>query len=168
VLIRREIPRDAAAVHHLHATAFATDGRPGDYEAAIPDELRTAGDAIPALSLVAEIDGVVAGHLVGSRAHIGELTSVGIGPVGVLPEHQGKGVGSALMHAVLAAADALDLPEAILLGSPAFYHRFGFRPAQPLGVLPPDPAWVEHFQIRTLAAWTPDRTGTFRYAPAFG
>ena len=164
MLIRREIAGDEPAVHHVHATAFATGDR---VEAVIADRLRAAGDAIPALSLVAEIDGAVAGHVVGSRAHIGDHLSVGLGPVGVLPAHQGKAVGSALLHAVLAAADALEFPEVILLGSPDFYRRFGFRLAQPLGVIPPDPAWEPHFQIRTLAAWTAHRQGTFRYAPAF-
>jgi putative acetyltransferase len=162
MLIRREMPSDAQAVHHVHEAAF---GR--ELEARIADDLRAAGDARPALSLVAEIDGAVAGHVVCSDARIGDLPSVGLGPVSVLPAHQGRGVGTALLHAVLGAADALDLPEIVLLGSPAFYRRFGFQPAQPLRVLPPDPAWAEHFQIRTLTAWTPGRKGAFRYAPAF-
>lgn len=162
MLIRRELPGEGPAVHRLHALAFGREP-----EAVVADRLRDEGDAVPALSLVAEIDGAVAGHVVGSRARIGELPSIGIGPVGVLPEHQGKGVGSALMHAVVAAADALDLPELVLLGNPDYYRRFGFRLAVPLGVVPPDPAWTEHFQIRTLTAWTGDRTGTFAYAPAF-
>jgi len=167
MLIRREAPGDGPAIHHVHSEAFARDGKPGEREAALADRLRADGDTIPALSLVAEIDGSVVGHLAGSRAHIADLASAAVGPVGVLPGHQGNGVGSALMHAVLAAADALEFPEVVLLGSPAYYHRFGFRLAQPLGVLPPDPDWSHHLQIRTLAAWTADRTGVFRFVPAF-
>jgi putative acetyltransferase len=71
------------------------------------------------------------------------------------------------MHGVLAAADALDEPCVVLLGDVAFYSRFGFEPARPLGVLPQDPAWGEHFQLRRLTAWTDTLRGTFRYAPAF-
>jgi putative acetyltransferase len=70
------------------------------------------------------------------------------------------------VHAVLAAADALDAPEVVLLGDPAYYGRFGFVLAVPLGVLPPDPAWAPHWQIRTLTAWD-GAAGPFRYAPAF-
>lgn len=162
VLIRREVPSDVPDVRRVHVEAF---GRAA--EADVADQLRAAGDAIPALSLVAEIDGIVVGHVVGSRAHLGDRPTVALGPVGVLPAHQGQGVGSALLHAVLAAADALDFGEMVLLGSPVFYRRFGFRLAQPLGVLPPDPGWSEHFQLRTLAGWAADRTGPFRYAPAF-
>jgi putative acetyltransferase len=167
VLIRREVPSDGPAVHQVHAAAFSKRDRPGKGEAELADELRAAGDAIPALSLVAEFEGAVVGHVVGSRALIGAYASVGIGPVGVLPGHQGKGVGTALMHAVVAAADALDLPEVVLLGNPAYYGRFGFRLAQPLGVLPPDPMFSKDFQIRTLTTWTDERKGAFRFAPAF-
>jgi putative acetyltransferase len=71
------------------------------------------------------------------------------------------------MHAVLAAADALEETEVFLLGDPAYYSRFGFVLAAPLGLLPQDPAWSEHFQVRPLTAWDPSARGTFRYAPAF-
>jgi putative acetyltransferase len=71
------------------------------------------------------------------------------------------------MHAVLAAADALDAPAVCLLGNPHYYRRFGFQLAQPLGVLPPDPGWAQHFQIRTLHHWTGRARGTFHYASAF-
>jgi len=160
VLIRREVAGDAPAIRAVHRAAFA-----GEAEARLVDGLHAADDVV--LSLVAELDGTVVGHVVGSRAWIGERGSVGLGPVGVLPAYQRRGVGSALMHAVLGAADALELPEVVLLGDPAYYRRFGFRLAPPLGVLPPDPAWAEHFQIRTLTAWNEDRRGAFRYAPAF-
>jgi putative acetyltransferase len=71
------------------------------------------------------------------------------------------------MHAVLAAADALDEPAVVLLGDPGYYHRFGFVLAQPLGVLPPNPHWAKHFQVRPLTAWDSSAQGVFRYAPAF-
>lgn len=167
VLIRREALPDQRAIFAVHNAAFATDDGTDSYEAVLVDELRAAGEVIDPLSLVAEIDGHVVGHVLGSRAHIGEHPSLGLGPLGVLPDHQGRGVGSALMHAVLAAADALGSPEAVLLGDPGYYQRFGFRLAEPLGVIPPDPAWTPHFQIRTLTTWTASTRGRFRYAPAF-
>jgi putative acetyltransferase len=167
VLIRRETLSDEPAIFRVHNAAFATDNGRTAPEAVLVDQLRAASDSIPALSLVAEISDTVVGHVLGSRAHIDEYSSLGIGPLGVLPTHQQQGVGTALMHAVLAAADALDLSEAVLLGDPAFYHRSGFQLARPLGVLPSNPGWAEHFQIRTLTSWTNQRQGAFRYAPAF-
>jgi putative acetyltransferase len=168
VLIRREVAADREAIFAVHNAAFATTDGSVAYEAMLVDNLRAAGDVIAGLSLVAEVDGWVVGHVVGSRGHIGPEPSVGLGPLGVLPGHQGTGVGSALMHAVLAAADALDSPAVVLLGDPGYYRRFGFHPARTLGVIPPDPSWIEHFQIRTLAGWTGRTRGTFGYAPAFG
>lgn len=167
MLIRRETLKDAPAIFRVHTAAFATDNGRTAPEAALVDQLRAASDSIPALSLVAEISDTVVGHVLGSRAHIDEYCSLGLGPLGVLPAHQQQGVGTALMHAVLAAADALGLPEAVLLGDPAYYRRFGFQLAQPLGVLSANPGWPEHFQIRTLTSWTNRRQGVFRYAPAF-
>jgi putative acetyltransferase len=167
VLIRRATPSDEPAIYRIHNAAFATDDGRTAPEAELVDRLRIAGDSIPALSLVAEIRGTAVGHVVASRARIDEYSSLGLGPLGVLPTHQRQGVGTALVHAALAAADALDFPEVVLLGDPGYYHRFGFQLAQPAGVQPPNPGWTEHFQIRTLASWTKQRQGSFRYAPAF-
>lgn len=167
MLIRREIPSDDRVIHGIHNAAFAPDSGPTAPEAVLVDRLRAAGDTIPGLSLVAEVSGAVVGHVLGSHAHIDEHPSLGLGPLGVLSAHQQQGVGTALMHAVLAAADAMDFPEAVLLGDPVYYHRFGFRLAQPLGILPPKPEWAEHFQVRMLTSWTNDRQGVFHYASAF-
>ena len=168
MLIRRVRPADRRAIFGVHNAAFASnDGSPG-FEATLVYELGAAGDTIAALSLVAELDGNVVGHVLGSRARIDEHPSLGLGPLAVLPGYQKQGVGSALMHAVLAAADALSFAEAVLLGDPGYYQRFGFQPAKPLGVIPPNPQWAQHFQIRTLSAWNAERTGNFHYAKAFG
>lgn len=167
MLVRRERPSDQAAVAAVHAAAFARDGSlPA--EVALVDKLRADRDVIPALSLVAEVSGgEIVGHVVCSRGYLDQRPSLGLGPLGVLPAHQRSGIGTALMHAVLGAADALDEPEVFLLGQPGYYGRFGFVLAAPLGLQPPDPAWSEHFQVRSLTAWDPTARGTFHYAAAF-
>jgi putative acetyltransferase len=162
MLIRREQAGDVAAIRVVHEAAF---GRAA--EATLVDRLRQDGDLLAPLSLVAVQAGEIVGHVVCSRATMAGRPSAGLGPLGVLPARQGRGVGSALVHAVLAAADALGEPGVVLLGSPRYYGRFGFVLAGTLGVTPPVPAWTPHFQIRTLAAWTPDLAGAFRYAPGF-
>jgi len=169
MLIRRETPDDQAAVHTVHAEAFRREPGVTPVEAPLVDDLRADGDLIGALSFVAVRDGEVVGHVCCSPARLGDDTgvSVGLGPLGVLPAHHRDGVGSALVHTVLGAADALSYGLVVLLGSPAYYSRFGFVLASTLGVTPPDPQWAEHFQARPLAGYKATQQGAFEYAPAF-
>lgn len=169
MLIRRELPDDADAIRAIHEAAF---GKPelGDHsvpEAQLVDELRADGDVVPELSLVAEVDGKIVGHVVCSQATMNGQPSLGLGPIGVRPDLRGTGVGSALMHAVIAAADALGEPAVVLLGHPGYYQRFGFEPAVEYGVTPPQPWGSQYFMVRRLTAWDPELAGAFRYAPAF-
>ena len=123
---------------------------------------------MPELSLVAVADdGRIVGHVVCTRAVSGSLPALGLGPISVRPEDQGQGVGSALMHAVLGAADAMGEPAVVLLGEPGYYSRFGFVLASDHGITPPVPDWEPYFQVRLLAAWSPSLEGEFRYAEPF-
>ncbi|MFI9010300.1 GNAT family N-acetyltransferase [Actinosynnema sp. NPDC053489] len=164
MLIRRETAADVRAIHDVTEAAFAAQPRG---EVRLVGELRADPGWIPALSLVAEVGGEVVGHVVCTRGAVGDAPALGLGPLSVLPAHQRSGVGKALMHAVLGAADALDEPVVILLGDPRYYSRFGFVPASTYGITPPDPAWEPYFQARALTAHTPDLTGPFRYAAPF-
>jgi putative acetyltransferase len=167
VFLRRELPGDHDGVFDLHAAAFARPGEATAPEAVLVRALRADGDIVPELSIVAEQDSKVVGHVVCSPATVDGQPSLGLGPLGVLPDRQRRGVGQALMHAVLAAADALGAPAVFLLGDPAYYRRFGFDLAVHAGVQPPEAQWWEHFQVRRLTTWTDSIHGTFRYAPAF-
>ncbi|MEV6910323.1 N-acetyltransferase [Amycolatopsis sp. NPDC051071] len=168
MLLRQETPADHEAIHAVHLAAFAKRSVPV-VEAKLVDELRGEGDLIGALSIVAERDGEVVGHVCCSPSRLGtdEKSTVGLGPLGVLPAHHKSGVGSALVHAVLGAADALGYGAVVLLGDPNYYSRFGFVLAESFGITPPVAEWAPHFQVRTLAAYTEDLRGDFRYAPAF-
>ncbi|WIY05949.1 N-acetyltransferase [Amycolatopsis mongoliensis] len=169
MLIRRETPADRSTVYAIHSEAFRREPGVTPIEAPLVDELRADGDLLEALSLVAVRGGEVVGHVCCSRARIGEDTTsaVGLGPLGVLPAHQASGVGSALVHAVLGAADALGYGLVVLLGNPAYYARFGFVTASTLSITAPDPAWSKNFQARTLTGYKPTQAGAFEYAPAF-
>ena len=162
MLLRRETAADVGAIDDVHRSAF---GR--EVEAALVHALRADAGWVPALSIVAEdAAGQVVGHVVATLGRVVDVPVAGIGPVGVRPQDQGRGVGSALVHAVVAAADALDLPLAVLLGDPGYYARFGFVPGADLGVQAPDPAWGEHFQVRPLGTYAGER-GPFVYAAPF-
>jgi putative acetyltransferase len=162
--VRRERPADADAVAAVTTAAFE---RPGyePVETPLLAALREDAGWIPALSLVAVEHGEVLGHVVCTRATCGGAPALGLGPIAVRPDRQRSGVGSALMHAVLGAAEALDERLVVLLGDPAFYRRFGFVTATEAGVQPPDPAWGEHFLARPLTDEHP--RGPFRYAAPF-
>ena len=149
--IRPELPVDLDHIHELHRAAFA-----GPAEAELVDAIRSGPDFLPDLSLVAvTTDGSVLGHVLLSRIALqpsdeehGRIDVLALAPLAVLPPHQGRGIGTALMAEALAVADARDEPLTIVLGSPAFYGRFGFIPAADLGIRGPYDGADDAFQVR--------------------
>jgi putative acetyltransferase len=170
MLVRREQADDGTAVRAVLAAAFARSEDPGHVpvEVRLLDELRIDGAWLPALSFVAvEAKGEqVIGHVVCTRASVDGHPALGLGPLAVRPDRQRQGVGTALMHTILGAADALGEPLVALLGDPEYYRRFGFRASSLYRIAPPDPRWGQHFQLRTLSAYQ-RIAGTFAYAPPF-
>jgi putative acetyltransferase len=168
MLVRRELAGDKAAIRAVTAAAFAGPGEDAPVEASLVDWLRASPAWIPELSLVAQDpDGDIAGHVLCTRGTVGPAAVLGLGPLSVRPDRQRHGVGQALVHAVLGAADALGEPLVALLGSTSYYPRFGFRLAGEYGITPPRPEWAEHFQARTLSAYDPAVRGQFAYAEPF-
>ncbi len=169
MIVRRERPADEAAARRVQVEAFSSADGGEPVEADLLDELRVDPGWIPELSLVAVTDGQVVGHVVCTRGRLGDhgVPAVGLGPIGVLPAAQGDGIGSALVHAVVAVAEARGEAVVALLGDPGYYGRFGFVPAAEHGVEAPDPGWGVHFQVRVL---DPDAAvaGSFTYAEPFG
>ena len=171
VLIRAEQRQDLEAIRRVTAAAFRdaghaappVDGEPG--EAALIGWLREDEGWIPELSLVATVEDELIGHVVATRAFVDHLPALGLGPVSVHPGRQRNGVGSALVRRLLSVAAARGETLVALLGDPAYYGRFGFRPSSRLGVTAPDERWGDHFQA--LALQQPAPRGRFRYAEPF-
>jgi putative acetyltransferase len=167
--IRPEQPIEHDQIHDLHRAAF-----PGPAEAELVDTIRSGATFIPELSLVAVTgDGSVLGHLLISRVELDPGTDgaaripvLALAPLAVLPPHQGRGIGAALMREAMDRADMLEEPFTVVLGSPPFYERFGFVPAQQFGVTGPYDAAGDAFQVRPrpAAEVTPGRVV---YPPAF-
>ncbi len=156
------------AIATLVEAAF---GQPS--EARLVEALRASNCYIPELSLVAEVEGQVVGHVMITTAWFdddGERRPVAnLAPLAVAPEHQRAGVGSALMRAVIAASDERGEPLIILQGHPSYYPRFGFEHALPLGIVFDLPDWSpsEAGQVLRLAGYEPTMTGKVVYPPAF-
>ena len=114
---------------------------PTGAEADLVERIRAAGALRPDLSLVAELDGAVVGHILLSPVTLetggGAEPVLELAPLAVVPERQRQGIGSALVIAGLDAAEVRDEPLVLVLGHPWFYPRFGFRPASAFGIRAP-------------------------------
>lgn len=161
-IIRPETAADIDAIDQVTRDAFLHAGHTDHTEQFIVKALRAAGAL--SVSLVAELDGTVIGHVAASPVSISDGTPhwYGLGPVSVAPGHQGLGVGSQLVNRLLDELRQLGAAGCVVLGEPAYYGRFGFR-AQSALVLPGVPA--EYFQAVLLSGTLP--TGSVSYHRAF-
>jgi len=161
ITIRDETNADASAITEVTLAAFKTLEISGQTEQFIVQALRAAKALT--VSLVAELDGRVIGHIAFSPVSISDGTPnwYGLGPVSVLPEHQRQGIGKALIHAGLSRLKALHAQGCCLVGHPAYYRQFGFRnmPELVLEGVPP-----EVFFALPLGERTPHGTVTFHDA----
>ena len=165
--VRHEASDDCPAIREVNERAF---GQPD--EANLVDALR--GKVEPFISLVAERDGRVVGHILLTPVTIDSddgVTSMamGLGPMAVLPECQQQGIGSQLVRAGLQECRKIGQFVVFVLGHPTYYPRFGSEPAPPKGLVcqwdVPDEAFmVIELRPGALAG----RRGLVRYAEAFG
>ncbi len=143
ISIRRETPEDFDAIRDVNEQAFG-----GKQEADIVDALRKRNAVT--LSLVADIDGSVVGHILFSPVTIesepSSFAALALGPMSVLPKFQRKGIGSRLVHSGLEECRTLGHEIIVLLGHANYYPRFGFVPARARGIEcefeVPDEAWM--------------------------
>ncbi len=163
--IRPEAGADLAAIEDVNRRAFGREG-----EARLVDELREAGYA--RLSLVAiEDDGRIVGHVMLSEAGIqtenGPIAALALGPVAVLPDRQGEGIGSALIGEALSRCASAGHRIVALVGHPGYYPRFGFSAG--LAENLSSPYSGEAFMALELAPGALSGvTGPFAFAPPFG
>lgn len=162
IIVRPETTADEAAIHAITIAAFRDAPHTSHTEQFIVDALRKAG-ALP-VSLIAELNGVRVGHVAASPVAItdGSPSWFGLGPLSVLPEYQGRGVGSRLMREVLGILKDRGAAGCVLLGEPAYYRRFGFE-ATPGLILPDVPP--EFFQVLSFGGVLPQ--GAVAYHAAF-
>ena len=170
MIVRPERDEDRPRILEVVEAAF---GQPG--ERVLVERLWASDVYRPGLSLVAESkrDGIV-GHVMvttawlenaaGSRREIASLA-----PLAVSPGRQRGGVGTALLHAVVAVCEDRREPVVVLQGDPRYYGRFGFEASAPVGITMDLPEWAppEAAQVRRLRSYEPSVTGRLVYPGAF-
>lgn len=155
--VRDERPGDEVAIRAVVAAAFGREA-----EALLVDEVREMGVGL--LSLVAELDGVVVGHVLFTPATVGAREAALLGPLAVDPAHQGSGVGSALVRAGLARMGARGIGAVVLVGDPGYYARFGFVAGRHGVDARARPEHVLALELQPLAL---AGGGTLRWLPVF-
>jgi putative acetyltransferase len=169
VLVRPERDDDRPRILEVVAAAFGKQA-----EAILVERLWASPCYRSGLSLVAESkrDGIV-GHVMVTTAWLEDddwrQDIASLAPLAVVPDRQRSGVGTALLHAVIAVCDDRGEPFVVLQGSPLYYGRVGFEASAPLGVTIDLPDWApqEAAQLRRLAAYDPSLKGRVVYPAAF-
>ena len=162
--IRPERPYDIAGIDALHRHAFGTST-----EADLVDVLRH--QAQPIISLVAEADLVIVGHILFSPVSIAphpDVRIMGLAPMAVLPARQRQGIGSTLVRTGLDECQWLGASAVVVLGHASYYPRFGFRPASAFGLTcqfnVPDDVFMA---LELIPGMLRGKRGTIQYHPAF-
>lgn len=132
--IRPEIPADYDEIRQLVRKSFETAEHTNGDEYNLVGRLRNSRAYIPELSLVAERNGKLAGHIMFTQIRVGNTTQLILAPLSVLPEYQKQGIGSALIAAGHAAAQKTEYEFSILVGHASYYPKFGYRPAAEFGL----------------------------------
>jgi putative acetyltransferase len=167
VQIRPETPTDYPGIREVNDGAFGQTN-----EGLLIEKLRLNPDFIPGLSLVAELEGKVIGHILFFPIEINQdansFPSLALAPMAVRPEYQNKGIGGQLIQKGLEKATALGFDSVIVLGHQHYYPRFGFVPAARWKIKSPFDVPEEVFMAMALV---PDGlknvSGTVKYPKEF-
>jgi len=163
--VRLEEPADRPAALEVERAVFGSDEEPAIVE--------TIGDEEGSFAPVAEEGDEIVGHVQFSRARVGDSAVTALGPVGVRPDRQGRGIGSGLIRAGLEEADRRGEVAAILIGDPTFHTRFGFAPGSAFGLRNPFAGMgeggftigEEHFMLAPLAEAASELSSAVRWHP---
>lgn len=138
ITIRQETPNDYVQVYKVVRQAFSEMELSNGDEQDLVERLRGSEAFVPGLSLVADVGGIVVGHILLTKLVVNngreKFDLLGLAPVSVLPEFQKKGVGSKLISASHRIALDLGYDAVVLIGHPDYYPRFGYRRADEFGI----------------------------------
>lgn len=168
VKIRREEKGDYGAVYDLVKAAFATAEHSDGNEQDLIVKLRKSDNFIPELSLVAEKDGKVVGHIMFTKVKIGDSKEIALAPLAVHPDYQGNGIGGTLVEEGHRIAKDLGYHFSVVLGSATYYPKFGYEVAKQYGIEAPFEVNEANYMIKKLNDTNEKIEGVVKYAEAFG
>ncbi len=168
MLIRKEEPKDYKIIYSVVKDAFDSAEFSDGNEQNLVNELRKGEAFIPDLSLVAEIEGKIVGHIMFTKATVGENTVLVLAPLSVLPEYQRKGIGLSLIKEGHKIANRLGYEYSIVLGSQSYYSKTGYLPADKFGIKPSFDVSSENFMACKIKKDASDIHGIIKYAKEFG
>ena len=164
--IRSEKFEDEEEIYQINQLAFKRHD-----ESKLIDNIRATDAFIPELSLIAEKNNIIVGHILFSHIHIisrKEWPSLALAPMAVLPAYQKKGIGSALIQEGLKRARAMGYPSVIVLGHKEYYPKFGFEKASKWGIKCPFEVPDESFMAKELFTAALDgKRGVVKYSEVF-
>ncbi|MHC5267872.1 GNAT family N-acetyltransferase [Enterococcus sp. LJL98] len=166
--IRQETPKDYEEVYEVVKKAFEVADLADGNEQDIVVKLRQGESFIPELSLVAEEEGKVVGHILFTKGKVGTQEVLALAPLAILPEYQRKGIGGQLIEAGHRIGKTLGYSFSIVLGSEVYYPRFGYSPAIEFGVHVPEGIPSMNFMGRSLDGKSLELEGPMIYAKEFG
>ena len=168
MLIRKEEPKDYEIIYSLVKDAFDSAEHSDGNEQDLVNALRKGDAFIPELSLVAETDGKIVGHIMFTKAKVAGNTVLVLAPLSVLPEYQRKGIGAALIKEGHKIANELGYEYSVVLGSEKCYPRAGYLPADNFGIKPSFDVPNENFMACKIKEGASDIHGIIKYAEEFG
>ena len=169
MLIRQEATSDYEAVYQLIKEAFASAEHSDGTEQDLVEALRKNKDAfIPELSLVAEENGVIKGHILFTKMKVGSDSVLALAPLSVKPEYQRQGIGMELIRQGHCIAAKLGYSYVIVLGSEIYYPKAGYRPAQEFSIEIPKGIPAENYMAVQLHDDAKPICGKVTYAQEFG
>ena len=168
MVIRRENESDYESIYDVVKTAFESADHADGNEQDLVNALRNGDSYISELSLVVEIDGIIVGHVMFTKALVGDMSVLALAPLSVIPEFQRKGVGTALITEGHRIAADLCFAYSVVLGSENYYPKFGYVPADTIGIQAPFDVPRENFMAYKLRKDAPEACGVMRYAGEFG
>lgn len=167
MLIRRETDRDYQEVYELIAEAFAAAEHADGSEQDLVVALRKGDAFIPELSLVAEINKELVGHILFTKAKVNDDNVLVLAPLAVKPQYQKQGVGTALIVAGHKIAKELGYAYSLVLGSETYYPRVGYVPAEQVGIEVPKGVPAKNFMAIQLQENAKAIHGSVAYAKEF-
>lgn len=168
MIIRQETCKDYEEVYKLITDAFATAEHCDGNEQDLVVALRKGDGFVPELSLVAELDGEIVGHILFTKAKVGDDEVLALAPLSVKPHYQRQGIGQALILEGHRIAKELGYQYSIVLGSNLYYPKTGYAPAEQFHIEVLEGVPAEYFMAIRLLENAQPICGKVTYAKEFG